>query len=219
MVLLRPATGQVNGVTADASSLLLVPPDIEYVSQQEAGWEYGVDTEPEHLQALLPSRVRPDGVVAVSSDPQLNLQLREMIGSELSGDKVEGGILAHALAPFDVAPEKFISRAREVMARRIRDAIDARLDHSICLSDVCRDIGVSVRTAERAFKLRFQETMIGYIKRARLERARQMLTTGVPVTEAALEVGWTHLGRFSVEFKKRFGESPSRYRARQLFLA
>ena len=51
--------------------------------------------------------------------------------------------------------------------------------------------------------------MVGYIRRARLERARQLLTTGLSVTEAALAVGWTHLGRFSVEFKKRFGGSPS----------
>lgn len=73
---------------------------------------------------------------------------------------------------------------------------------------------MSVRTAERAFEIRFQETMSAYIERARLERARTLLLAGKLVTDAALDVGWTHLGRFSVEFRKQFGESLSTTRKR-----
>ncbi len=51
-----------------------------------------------------------------------------------------------------------------------------------------------------------------YLKFVRLDLARQRLLTveaGEDVTTIALESGLNHLGRFSIEYARRFGEYPS----------
>ena len=51
------------------------------------------------------------------------------------------------------------------------------------------------------------------LKTTRLDGARSELlkadSDSVSVTDIALKWGCQHLGRFSVEYKQRFGESPS----------
>jgi AraC-like DNA-binding protein len=61
---------------------------------------------------------------------------------------------------------------------------------------------------------------MAYVREVRLERARADLMSDDPslgsVTDIALKWGFAHLGRFAVEYKRRFGESPSatlRFRA------
>jgi AraC-like DNA-binding protein len=51
-----------------------------------------------------------------------------------------------------------------------------------------------------------------YLRDRRLDHARDRLTGGdraPTVAEAALEAGFTHLGRFSQVYRERFGETPS----------
>jgi AraC-like DNA-binding protein len=47
---------------------------------------------------------------------------------------------------------------------------------------------------------------------ARLERAKRLLATGVPVTTVCLEVGFSSLGSFSALFTRWVGASPTHYR-------
>jgi transcriptional regulator GlxA family with amidase domain len=49
------------------------------------------------------------------------------------------------------------------------------------------------------------------VRQARLRRVRELLTDGsaASVTDAALRCGVTHLGRFSLDYRAAFGESPS----------
>jgi AraC family ethanolamine operon transcriptional activator len=49
-------------------------------------------------------------------------------------------------------------------------------------------------------------------KTLRLNAARRELTSGAPgstVTGAAMRSGHLHLGRFAIEYREQFGESPS----------
>ena len=60
-----------------------------------------------------------------------------------------------------------------------------------------------------------------YLRRARLVRVRQALLAArgdETVTHVALAWGFTHLGRFALEYRSLFGESPSETlrRARRL---
>jgi AraC-like DNA-binding protein len=51
-----------------------------------------------------------------------------------------------------------------------------------------------------------------YIRNARFQRARKALLRAEPgegITAIAARSGFAHLGRFSVEYRQRFGESPS----------
>ena len=50
-----------------------------------------------------------------------------------------------------------------------------------------------------------------YVRDLRMQRARDELASGVNahVADCALRWGFAHPGRFSIEYRKRFGESPS----------
>ncbi|MFM7245102.1 MAG: AraC family transcriptional regulator [Planctomycetaceae bacterium] len=80
------------------------------------------------------------------------------------------------------------------------------------VSELASRAGVSQRTVERAF-LRTGCTPLAYLRRVRLDRARAMLvgpTQGVTVADVAAAVGYAHCGRFADEYRRHFGELPSR---------
>ena len=52
-----------------------------------------------------------------------------------------------------------------------------------------------------------------YLRNVRFQQAREELKrgrAGTNVTEIAKRCGFNHMSRFSVEYRKRFGESPSK---------
>ena len=68
--------------------------------------------------------------------------------------------------------------------------------------------GISVRSLQMEFKKRFQLSPLCWLREQRLLRAHQLLTSKNeerPVSAIAKECGFTHFGRFSVAFKKKFG--------------
>jgi AraC-like DNA-binding protein len=67
----------------------------------------------------------------------------------------------------------------------------------------------------RQFKAVFGETPGRFRTRGRLELAKQLLAGGdETITDICMTVGFSSLGSFSALFAKRFGQSPSTYRAR-----
>lgn len=88
----------------------------------------------------------------------------------------------------------------------------AHADEHVDLPALCAAAGVSRRTLYDGFqKYRGISPML-YFKNIRLERVRQDLLraqSGASVTDIAMRWGFGQLGRFSGEYKKRFGESPS----------
>lgn len=53
-----------------------------------------------------------------------------------------------------------------------------------------------------------------YIKEYRLEQAAvELVRSGKSVTEIAQQAGYDNASKFSESFKKRYGKTPSRYRA------
>ena len=56
-----------------------------------------------------------------------------------------------------------------------------------------------------------------YLRTARLNRVREALLRDdrtESIIDIAMAWGFYHLGRFSIEYRKQFGESPSETRAR-----
>ena len=98
------------------------------------------------------------------------------------------------------------------VARRAQEYIEEHYAGTIRLEDLCRCTGVSLRTLQRYFSDYFQVSPFQYIKASRLNAARRALVTSAPsrdeVTRIALNNGFTHLGRFSVNYREHFGESP-----------
>lgn len=71
--------------------------------------------------------------------------------------------------------------------------------------------GVSLRSLYAGFKDHGGVSPMQYLRSLRLEAARQALLSepARSIASVAMRWGFAHLGRFSMEYKARFGESPS----------
>lgn len=98
--------------------------------------------------------------------------------------------------------------------RRAVDHIEENFGLALTLERLATHTGVSARTLQRGFQEHLGCSPMDYLRDVRLKQARAALIAADPgsdmtVTEIALESGFMHLGRFSVEYRRRFGESPS----------
>jgi AraC-like DNA-binding protein len=72
--------------------------------------------------------------------------------------------------------------------------------------------GLSSRTLSRVVRREFGLSPMALVRQLRFAQARADLAAAHPratVTTVALDCGFSHLGRFSVEYVRRFGERPS----------
>ena len=102
-----------------------------------------------------------------------------------------------------------------VASRDVKRAIDymeANLTSPIGLAEIATAAGGPGRTLLDHFNRYRGLSPMGYLRGARFARVREALRYAEPeedVTGIAMSLGFTHMGRFSVEYRKRFGESPS----------
>ncbi|GGM98331.1 transcriptional regulator [Terrabacter tumescens] len=97
--------------------------------------------------------------------------------------------------------------------RRALDVIDGRLGEPLTVSAVAAEVGVCTRVLQDAFSRELGVPPLAYIRERRLRAARARLIESAPevttVTDVALSLGLSHLGRFAGDYRARFGESPS----------
>ena len=104
---------------------------------------------------------------------------------------------------------------RSILPRDVKRAIDyihAHFDEPLTISSIATTAGVAGRTLFKHFRDAHGISPMGFVRDLRFEKARQELLNGrgeKSVTEVATRCGFSHLGRFAVEYRLRFGESPS----------
>jgi AraC-like DNA-binding protein len=99
--------------------------------------------------------------------------------------------------------------------RRAAAFIEAHADQPVTLADIAAAAGVTGRALQAAFRRYYDNTPVGYLRHARLERAYTELqdadpATGVTVAAVARRWGWTSPSQFTAAYRRRFGETPSR---------
>jgi transcriptional regulator GlxA family with amidase domain len=84
-------------------------------------------------------------------------------------------------------------------------------DAPITVSDVADRLGVSLRSLQAGFRRWRETTPTAFLRRVRLQLVRDELRSGkeANVTTVALRHGFSHLGRFSAQYRLAFGEEPS----------
>lgn len=94
---------------------------------------------------------------------------------------------------------------------RIIRYIEENVKEDIELETLSQISNMSIRSIYNAFSRVFSTTPKSYVKLVKLKRLRNDLLHGHcrNVTEVALDYGFSHLGRFSSDYRKRFGELPS----------
>ena len=96
---------------------------------------------------------------------------------------------------------------------RAEDYLFTSLESPVTRDSIADIAGVSIRTLSRAFMKRHGVGPITFLRQRRLEAAyRDLLGSkaeDTSVTDVAMRYGFAHLGKFSIVYRKTFGESPS----------
>ena len=93
--------------------------------------------------------------------------------------------------------------------------ISLHLSGELSLRSIAAALGFNATYLSAQFSRERGETLTAYIHTLRLQTARRLLDeTDLPVAEVAARVGMVDVAYFSRLFKKKYGLSPLRYRAR-----
>ncbi|WP_214405781.1 AraC family transcriptional regulator [Pseudonocardia lacus] len=97
---------------------------------------------------------------------------------------------------------------------RVLELLESAWDTPLSIADLAEHAGVSQRSLHAAFHRQLGVSPMAYVRRRRLERAREDLLRAAPtgsttVTYVALRNGFAHGGRFAAAYRRTFGESPS----------
>jgi AraC-like DNA-binding protein len=102
--------------------------------------------------------------------------------------------------------------------RRAVDAMHANVGRAWTVPELAAVAGVSSRTLQRQFLAFLRKTPGVMLRDISFERARRELLQGsrsAKVMDISLRSGFPHSGRFSVEYRRRYGETPSQTLKRQ----
>jgi len=102
-----------------------------------------------------------------------------------------------------------------IYVRRAMQYIREHFDQPVTIGRIADALDVSPRTLQLGFKAELGLTPMQFLREIRLREARHQLATAPEVDsigDICERVGFGHFGRFSVEYKRRFGESPNQTR-------
>jgi AraC-like DNA-binding protein len=156
-------------------------------------------------------------VVATTLLVQVGDLIRALAGAdevpEATLEQIEFDVLA-SLAEL-LAESGGAEHASQLSAERallVEEWIDTHLHEPITLGRLCEVAGVGGRCLQKTFLERRGSTPMQYVINRRLEAVRTKLlgsAGAVEVTSVAMACGFNHMGRFSIMYRQRFGETPS----------
>lgn len=91
--------------------------------------------------------------------------------------------------------------------------IEENAHEPLTIGEIVEHVGVSTRSLFSGFRKYRETTPMEYLKNVRMRRVRDDLMRATPnlttVTKIATNWGFVHLGHFTCDYKRYFGESPS----------
>jgi AraC-like DNA-binding protein len=138
--------------------------------------------------------------------PTSGIQIRQ---TELSLITLVLEGLNHNYSKFVNGPERKIAPWQ---VRSVEEFISQNADRPLSLGDLSVVSGASARSLQYTFLRHRGCSPMEFLRRTRFERAHGELLSGsdgATVTSTALRWGFSHLSRFSAEYRRRFNESPS----------
>jgi AraC family ethanolamine operon transcriptional activator len=101
--------------------------------------------------------------------------------------------------------------ARRQLVHRACELMLAQPDEPLSMLDLCGRVGASRRKLNYCFQDVLGTSPMQYLRAVRLNGVRRELRSGTAraVQDAAARWGFFHMGQFSTDYKKQFGELPS----------
>jgi len=98
---------------------------------------------------------------------------------------------------------------------QVRELIELRLGEPLCVKDLAEEVGISHNQLTRLFRLSVNDTVIGYIRQRRVQRAKHFLEhTTLPIKTIAEQVGVEDPKFFYKMIREHLGVSPTEVRLR-----
>ena len=108
----------------------------------------------------------------------------------------------------------YYSAEQTALAHHLRDHLLTNREGYVTLAQLAAEHEMSVSHLQKLFKQVYGVPVYRYIKEYRLEQAAvELVRSRKPVTQIAQHAGYDNASKFSESFKKRYGKTPSRYRA------
>lgn len=214
--LLQVVSGSVAVETPMGS--LVVPP-------QRAGWiPAGVEHSVTCLQDASVHLIsyRPDAVARLPDKPavlSMSPLLRELTEAFLRHDREQmaegpaariGAVILDQLAIEPAAP-LFLPLPRSERLRRAVQSLRATPGGPEDLAATAALAAYSPRSFERHFAIETGLSFRAWRRQARLMKAVELLSTGLPVGDVAERLGYEQPSAFVAGFRKAFGVTPGRY--------
>lgn len=133
----------------------------------------------------------------------------------VAGDLLVAALLSHLRAQHGGNKAMEPGGLPPAARRRVLECIEARLDTPLTLAELAREAGVSVRHFSRAFSAAIGMPPHQYILSQRVERARVLVSQGVPLAEVAQQVGFSDQSQLSRTFRRFTGCSPTAFRSKR----
>lgn len=111
-----------------------------------------------------------------------------------------------------IHPKRMLYEQAPPLINRIKGWIDRHCHEPISLAAVSEAAGISESYLSKVFAKESGETFVEYLTRRRIDKAIEMLGTGMKIYEIGEKVGYPNQGHFSKTFKKITGRSPQEYR-------
>lgn len=200
VVVIHPGEAHTGSAAVDAGwHYRMLYPDPAWL-KEAAGWaELPFFPAPvlhdDHLAALLRAAhaAFTNGAGALERETRLRAALSHLARAHANGR-----------APSSAAPD-------HAALARARDFLDAHPDTNVTLSELSAVVGVSPYHLARRFRDAFGVPPHAYQLGARVRRARQLLASGTPIAQAALEAGFADQAHLTRAFKRVVGVPPGRF--------
>lgn len=162
--------------------------------------------------------VRLEACRALEVAPLLRELILHIVGLEMleqgrpEHERLEA-LLLDLLAEGETAPLQLPLPA-DPRARAFAETLLAAPGSTTSLEVLARGAGASFRTLQRLFAAETGLPLETWRGRARMQQAVVSLSNGASVTAAALDAGYQSPSAFIAAFKRAFGVTPARWRAR-----
>lgn len=209
-------------VTANAGSIVIVPPGLVHTGEPAApgGYRYSVVRIPRTTLSVLagiggssiavPRPVVRDSLLAArltrvhgllaggASHSFARVLLRDVVGGLMTR-----GVIVPQTSPAP-APE-------DPMVRAVREYLEANCTRVVTLAELARLTGFSQFHVSRVFRDAVGVPPYAYLGLVRLERARELIARGEPLSTVAYSTGFSDQSHLTRHFKRVFGVPPGQY--------
>ena len=106
-------------------------------------------------------------------------------------------------------PERQDLRIKQMLAW-----IEKNIDKAITVSEIAASVNICVRECQRIFNKYMHYSPMEYVRRKRIFMAADKIVgTDTPITDIAIECGFSSHSHFTRQFRELVGETPTAYRA------